>query len=59
MFGISNNAYHRTINMKPDIYAYTYTYTHIQVHIDVENNDKDANFKVGHYVKISKYIRYR
>ena len=45
-----NNTYHRTIKMKPiDIKNNTY--------IDFEKkvNDKDPKFKVGDYVRISKY----
>ena len=45
-----NNAYHRTIKMKPiDVKDNTY--------IDFEkiDNDKDPKFKVGDYVRISKY----
>ena len=35
-----NNTYHRTIKMNP---------------IDVDSNVKDANFKIGDHVRISKY----
>ena len=45
-----NNTYHRTIKMKP---------VHVEdnKYIDFvkEVNDKDPKFKVGDYVKISKY----
>ena len=45
-----NNTYHRTIKMKPiDVKDNTY--------IDFEKkvNEKDPKFKVGDYVRISKY----
>ena len=44
-----NNTYQRTIKMKPDVKNNTY--------IDFEKkvNDKDPKFKVGDYVRISKY----
>ena len=44
-----NNTYHKTIKMKPiDVEDNTY--------IDFEEvNDKDPKFKVGDYVRISKY----
>ena len=45
-----NNTYHRTIKMKPiDVKNNKY--------IDFEKkvNDKDPKFKVGDYVRISKY----
>ena len=45
-----NNAYHRTIKMKPvDVKDNTY--------IDFKKgvNDKDPKFKVGDHVRISKY----
>ena len=45
-----NNTYHRTIKMKP-IYVKDNTY----INIDKEVNDKDRKFKVGDYVRISKY----
>ena len=45
-----NNTYHRTIKMKPaDVKDNTYT------DFKKEVNDKDPRFKVGDYVKISKY----
>ena len=45
-----NNTYHRTINMKPvDVKDDTY------LDIEQEVNDKDHKFKVGDYVRISKY----
>ena len=45
-----NNTYHRTIKMKPaDVEGNTYT------DFEEEVNDKDLKFKVGDYVKISKY----
>ena len=45
-----NNTYHRTIKMKPiDVKHNTY------INIDKEVNDNDPKFKVGHYVRISKY----
>ena len=45
-----NNAYHRTIKMKPvdvkdDIYIY----------FEKEVNNKDPKFKIGDHVRISKY----
>ena len=45
-----NNTYHRTIKMKPvDVEDDTY------IDIEKEVNDKDPKFKVGDYVRISKY----
>ena len=45
-----NNAYHRTIKMKPiDVKNNTF------INIGKEVNDKDPKFKVGDYVRISKY----
>ena len=45
-----NNAYHRTIKMKPiDVKDNTY------INIGKEVNDKDPKFKVGDNVRISKY----
>ena len=42
-----NNAYHRTIKMKPiDVKTSIYT------DFDIENNDKDPKFKVGDHVRI-------
>ena len=46
----NNNAYHRTIKMKPvDVKDNTYT------NFKKEVNDKDPKFKVGDHVRISKY----
>ena len=45
-----SNTYHRTINMKPiDVKGNTY------INIDKEVNNKDPKFRVGDYVRISKY----
>ena len=45
-----NNTYHRTIRVKPvDVEDNTY------IDFEKEVNDKDPKFKVGDYVKISKY----
>ena len=45
-----NNAYHRTIKMKPtDVEDNTY------INIDKELNDNDPKFKVGDHVRISRY----
>ena len=45
-----NNTYHRTIKMKPiDVKYNTY------INIGKKVNDKDPKFKVGDYVRISKY----
>ena len=45
-----NNTYHRTIKMKPiDVKDNTY------INVDKEVNDRDPKFKMGDYVKISKY----
>ena len=45
-----NNAYHRTIKMKPiDVKDNTY------INIGKEVNDKDPKFKVDDHVRISKY----
>ena len=45
-----NNTYHRTIKMKPvDVEDNTY------IDFEKEVNDKDPKFKVGDYVRISKY----
>ena len=45
-----NNAYHRTIKMKPiDVENNTY------INIDKEVYHKDPIFKVGDHVRISKY----
>ena len=45
-----NNAYHRTIKMKP-IYVKGNTY----INTNEVVNDKDPKFKVGDHVRISKY----
>ena len=48
--GEDNNAYHRAIKMKPvDVKDNTY------IDFKEEVNDKDPKFKVGDYVRISKY----
>ena len=45
-----NNTYHRTIKMKPvDVKDNTY------IDFEKEVNDKDPKFKIGDYVRISKY----
>ena len=45
-----NNTYHRTIKMKPvDVKDHTY------IDFEKEVDDKDSKFKVGDYVRISKY----
>ena len=45
-----NNAYHRTIKMKPvDVNDNT------NIDFGKEVNDKDPKFKVGDYARISKY----
>ena len=45
-----NNAYHGTIKMKPvDVKDNTY------INFEKQVNDKDPIFKVGDYVRISKY----
>ena len=45
-----NNIYHRTIKMKSvDVKDNTY------IDFETEVNDKDPKFKVGDYVRISKY----
>ena len=45
-----NNTYHRTIKMKPiDVKDNTY------INIGKEVNDKNPKFKIGDYVRISKY----
>ena len=45
-----NNTYHRSIKMKPlDIKDNTY------IDFEKEVNDKDPKFKIGDYVRISKY----
>ena len=48
--GEYKNTYHRTINVKPvDVEDNTY------IDFKKEVNDKDPKFKVGDYVRISKY----
>ena len=48
--GEYNNTYHRTMKMKPiDVKDNTY------IGFKKEVNDKDPKFKVGDYVRISKY----
>ena len=50
-----NNSYHRTIKMKPiDVKDNTYI-DPTELHSYKEDNDKYRKFKVGDYVKISKY----
>ena len=45
-----NNTYHRTITMKPvDVKDNTY------IDFEKEVNDKDPKFKLGDYIRISKY----
>ena len=45
-----NNTYHKTIKMKPiNIKDNTY------INFEKEGNNKDPKFKVGNYVRISKY----
>ena len=45
-----NNTYHKTIKMKPtDVKDNTF------INIGKEVNDNDSKFKVGDYVRISKY----
>ena len=45
-----NNTYHRSIKIKPaDIKDDTY------IDFEKELNDKDSKFKIGDYVRISKY----
>ena len=45
-----NNTYHRTIKMKP-VHVKDNTY----IDFGNEVNDKDPKFKVGDYVRMSKY----
>ena len=45
-----NNTYHSTIEMKP-----VNLKSSIYLDFGIENNDKDPKFKVGDYVRISKY----
>ena len=48
--GQYNNTYHRAIKMKPvDVKDNTY------IDFKKEVNDEDPKFKVGDYVRISKY----
>ena len=48
-----NNTYHRTIKMRSvDVKDNTY------INFEKEVNDKDSIFKVGDYVRISKYKKY-
>ena len=48
-----NNAYHRTINMKPtDVKYNTYTNTNKEV------NDKKPKFKVGDHIRTLKYKKF-
>ena len=50
-----NNTYHRTIKMKPiDVKDNTYMIS-MELHSEKEVNDKDPKFKIGDYVRISKY----
>ena len=50
-----NNAYHRTIKMKPiDVKDNTYIDS-IELHSEKEVNNKDPKLKVSDYVRISKY----
>ena len=50
-----NNAYHKTIKMKP-IHVKDNTYIDsMEVSSSKEVNDKDPKFKVGYHVRISKY----
>ena len=45
-----NNTYHRSINIKPlDIKDNTY------IDFEKDVNDKDPKFKIGDFVRISKY----
>ena len=43
-----NNAYHKTIKMKPIDAKYN-------TYINIDINDKEPKFKVGDHVRISKY----
>ena len=50
-----NNTYHRAIKMKPiDVKDNTYIDSMV-LHSEKEVNNKDLKFKVGDYVRISKY----
>ena len=45
-----NNTYHRTTKMKPiDVKSSMY------IDFNKENDKEDRKFKVGHYIRISKY----
>ena len=45
-----SNTYHRTIKLKPvDVKSSTY------IDLRKEINDEDPKFKIGHFVRISKY----
>ena len=47
---IYNNAYHRTIKMKPvNVNSSTY------IGFGIENNEEDPKFEVGDHVRIFKY----
>ena len=47
---MNNNTYHRTIKIKPSEVK-----DKMYVNVGKEVNDKNSKFKVGNYVKISKY----
>ena len=50
-----NNTYHRTIKMKlVDVKDNTYIDS-MELHSEKEVNNKDPKFKIGDYVRISKY----
>ena len=50
-----NNTYHRTIKMKPiEVKDNTYIDS-AELHSGKEINDRSPKFKVGDYVRISKY----
>ena len=46
----NSNIYHRTIRIKP-----VDNKSEMNIEYSVKHNDKDTNFKVGDYVRISKY----
>ena len=50
---VYNNAYHRTIKMKPTD-AKTSTY----IDSEVENNDKEPKFEFNDYVRTSQYKKW-
>ena len=50
-----NNTYHRTIKMKPVDVKDNRDIVSMELQSSKEVNDKDPNFKVGDYVRISKY----